>query len=510
MKCGQWPSKEEFLELAQQWRVVPVVRKIVADDLTAIGLYRRLGGGRAGTFLLESAEFDGAWNRWSFIGVSSRAILTATDGQASWTGEVPEGIPTTGPLLAILRKALQVLRNKKIPGLPPLTGAFVGSLGWNILSEWEPSLKPTKPSEFPVPDAALALVGEVCAVDHYDGSIWLISNAINFNGKPSGAEAAYQRSLEAIEQMQQKILSPLVPQVFAVGREEGDIHQRVGQEAFEQMVRDAKEHIKAGNIFQVVLSQRIDMNTEVDPLLVYRVLRQINPSPYMYLLNMPGPEGNFAVVGSSPETLMRLEGDTLTTFPIAGSRPRGATPAEDARLEASLLADAKERAEHTMLVDLSRNDLSKVCDPSTLSVDDFMSIKKFSHIMHICSTVSATLAPRMGALDALTATFPAGTLSGAPKPRALEIIADFEPAQRNVFGGVVGRLDLDGDADLAIAIRTAVMCNGVASVQSGAGIVADSDPHTEYVETRNKAAALLQAVRLSQGAQFLGNGKNHA
>ena len=503
MQFETWPSEDEFLELAKNRRVVPVVRKIMADEFSAIGLYRGLGCGGPGTFLLESAEFDGSWNRWSFIGVRSRAILSAIDGQARWHGEVPEGIPTTGPLLATLRQALSVLKTEKIPGLPPLTGAFVGSLGWNTLTEWEPAGKAETPSEFPIPDATLALVGEVCAVDHYDGSVWLVSNAINFNGEQSGAKDAYERSLQAIEQMQEQICEPLKPQNWQVGTEKGEIRQRVGEKAFEEMVVRAKEHIRAGNIFQVVLSQRIDMDTDADPLLVYRMLRQINPSPYMYLLNMPGPKGSFAVVGSSPETLMRLEEGILTTFPIAGSRPRGKTPAEDLQMEQSLLADAKERAEHTMLVDLSRNDLSKVCDPATLTVDDFMSIKKFSHIMHICSTVSAKLLPQMGALDAFTATFPAGTLSGAPKPRALQIISEFEPAQRNVFGGVVGRLDLDGDADLAIAIRTAVIFDGTASVQSGAGIVADSDPHTEYIETRNKAAAVLQAVRLAQGARSL-------
>lgn len=229
MQFETWPSEDEFLELAKNRRVVPVVRKIMADEFSAIGLYRKLGCGGPGTFLLESAEFDGSWNRWSFIGVRSRAILSAIDGQARWHGEVPEGIPTTGPLLATLRQALSVLKTEKIPGLPPLTGAFVGSLGWNTLTEWEPAGKAETPSEFPIPDATLALVGEVCAVDHYDGSVWLVSNAINFNGEQSGAKDTYERSLQAIEQMQEQICEPLKPQNWQVGTEKGEIRQRVGK-----------------------------------------------------------------------------------------------------------------------------------------------------------------------------------------------------------------------------------------------------------------------------------------
>ena len=287
--------------------------------------------------------------------------------------------------------------------------------------------------------------------------------------------------------------------------EEPGLTFRTAREDFTSGVVAAKQAIRDGEVFQVVLSQRLDLDSPADPLDVYRVLRTINPSPYMYFLHLPDAEGgDFHVVGSSPETLVKVTGRQAQSYPIAGSRPRGATPAADAAAAAEMLADPKERAEHLMLVDLARNDLGRVCEPGTVAVVEFMAVKRFSHIMHMSSTVTGTVRREASAVDVLTATFPAGTLSGAPKTRAIELIDELEPARRGVYGGTVGYFDLDGDLDMAIAIRTAVITGGRASVQAGGGLVADSDPEAEYWESRNKAAAAVRAVQRAARLSGLG------
>lgn len=496
-----WPSLPEFRHLGAHRRVVPVVRRVLADEFAPVGIYRRLGGGRPGTFILESAEHDGSWSRWSFVGAASRATLTAHEGVATWTGDVPAGIPASGPVLEVVAAALEALATDPVPGLPPLTSGLVGSLGWDVLRAWEPTLRAQAPREVDVPDVALCLATDMAAVDHRDGSVWLIANAVNFDGSPEHVDEAHANAVARLDAMEERLRAPLDTAVGVLDPDAGEpaLELRTPREDFEAAVRRAQQYIRDGDAFQVVLSQRAEVDCDADPADVYRVLRTLNPSPYMYLFVLPrGPgRGSFAVVGSSPETLVRLHEGTVTTFPIAGSRPRGETPQEDQDLAAELLKDPKELAEHVMLVDLARNDLTKVGDPATVEVVEFMEIKRFSHVMHISSTVQARVRPDVGALDALVATFPAGTLSGAPKPRAIEIIDELEPARRGVYGGVVGYLDFAGGMDMAIAIRTAVILDGRAHVQAGAGIVADSVPATEYQEVRSKAAAAVRAVQIA-------------
>lgn len=504
---GTWPSRDTFRGLARTRRVIPVVRRVLADELSAVGVYRQLAAGGAGTYILESAEHDGAWGRWSFIGAASAGAIVASGGHAAWVGAHPSGALVEGTFLEVVHSALSTLRADPIPGLPPLTGALVGSLGWGIIPEWEPTLVAHAPRETDIPDAVLCLATEVAAIDHSDGSVWLVAICWNMDGSDERVDEAHEAALRRLDSMAERLCAPIRPAVLGMDGTRGpagearppapapEVRHRTARADFESSVVAAKEAIRDGEAFQIVVSQRLDVDTDAPGLDVYRVLRTVNPSPYMYYLNLPdGRGGTYEVVGSSPETLMRTEGRRVWTYPIAGSRPRGATSAEDRALAAELLEDPKELSEHVMLVDLARNDLSKVCDPATLEVSTLMEVKRFSHIQHISSTVTGRLRDGVDALDCLVATFPAGTLSGAPKPRAIRLIDDLEPAARGVYGGVVGYFDLSGDADLAIAIRTACLRDGVASVQAGAGLVADSVPATEYEETRNKAAAALTSV----------------
>ena len=499
IEWGQvWPSLEEFTELTASRRVVPVVTKILVDDAAPVSLYRQLAQSRPGTFLLESAEHDGRWSRWSFIGVNSRAALVARDGKARWFGDVPEGIATSGSTLEVLTSAMAELTSEPVDGLPPLTGGMVGALGWDIIFDWEPNLKRKAVSEHTTPDVAMCLADDVVAVDHHESAVWLIANAINRNNTPDGVERAYIDAVARLDALRTQLAAPVTLAPAVVGNEPApEPELRTPQLEFEAAVLRGKEAIVDGDVFQVVLSQRADIDCPAEPLEVYRVLRTINPSPYMYYLQLPddADEAGFAVVGSSPETLMRAIDGRVSTFPIAGSRPRGKTAHEDRDLAEELLKDPKELAEHVMLVDLARNDLAKVCEPGTVEVVELMDIKRFSHIMHISSTVEGIIRPGVSAVECLSATFPAGTLSGAPKPRAIELIDELEPARRGIYGGVIGYFDFSGNADLAIAIRTAVIAGGRATVQAGAGIVADSVPTTEFIETRNKAAAAVRAIQ---------------
>lgn len=494
-----WPDLPTFRALARDRRVVPVVRRLLADEVTPVGLYRTLARGRPGTFILESAELDGSWSRYSFIGVTSRATLTVVDGQARWLGDVPVGVPREGDVLDVLAQTLEVLRTPAITGLPPLTSGLVGALGWDIVRHWEPTLPAEAPEELDVPELTLCLASDLAAVDHLDGTVWLIANAINFDDTDERVDEAHADAVARLDRMQGRLATPAaaVPGVLTDGPEP-ELEFRTTRADFEASVRAGKEAIRDGEVFQVVLSQRLDLDCPADPLDVYRVLRTINPSPYMYYFALQDAAGaQFAVVGSSPETLVKVTDGEVVTFPIAGSRPRGTSPAHDAELAEELLADPKERAEHIMLVDLSRNDLVKVCVPTSVEVVELMAVHRFSHIMHISSTVVGRLRAGATALQALTATFPAGTLSGAPKPRAIALIDELEPARRGIYGGTVGYFDFAGNMDMAIAIRTALIRDGRASVQAGGGIVADSVEALEYEESRNKAAAAVRAVQLA-------------
>jgi anthranilate synthase component 1 len=372
---------------------------------------------------------------------------------------------------------------------------MVGFVAYDAVRHWE-KLPDSPPDEIGVPDLSMLLAEDVVVHDAHDSTVVLVANALNLNATADGVDAAYDDALARLGTLRERLRTPLQGG-GSVYDAVSDLEPkaRTAQREYEAAVDEAVRDIVDGEIFQVVPSQRFSLPLAADPLDVYRVLRRMNPSPYMYLLRTEDAEGEpIDVVGASPESLVTVRGSTATTHPIAGSRPRGADPEEDERLGAQLLADPKERSEHLMLVDLARNDLQKFCAPGTVVVRDFMHIERFSHIQHIVSTVTGTLDEDATAYDALRATFPAGTLSGAPKPSAMRIIDRLEPVRRGVYGGTVGYIDFAGDMDMAIAIRTAVIKEGTAHVQAGGGVVADSDATMEHRETQTKAAAALRAV----------------
>jgi anthranilate synthase component 1 len=494
---GTWPSLETFRVLATDRRVIPVVRRFLADGETPIGVYRKLADDRPGSFLLESAE-AGIWARWSIVGAASRATLTAVAGQAHWLGAPPVGVPTDGDPLHALRDTVAALSAPRLPGLPPLTGGMVGFLAWDVVRRWE-RLPDTTVDELAVPELSMSLATDLAVLDHSDGTLLLVANAVNYDATDERVDEAWADAVARLDAMTRRLAEPAPSTVAVHGRVgpggvEG-VHGRSTREEYVSAVREGKAAIRDGEVFQVVLAQRFDLDCPADALDVYRVLRASNPSPYMYLYRTTDPAGRrLDVVGSSPEALVTVRDGRVITHPIAGTRPRGSSVAQDAALAEELLGDAKERAEHLMLVDLSRNDLGRVCVPGSVEVVDFMDVERYSHVMHLVSTVEGDLAAGRTAYDVLQATFPAGTLSGAPKPRAMEIIDKLEPVRRGLYGGVVGYLDVAGDMDFAIAIRTALLRDGVAHVQAGAGIVADSVPEAEDEECRNKAAAVLRAV----------------
>jgi anthranilate synthase component I len=494
-----WPSLETFQVRAEDRRVIPVVRRLMADAETPVGVYRKLAKDAPGTFLLESAEHGGVWSRYSIVGARCRATLTERDGEAHWLGEPPVGVPTTGSPLEALRDTVAALATEPVDGLPPLTGGMVGAITYDAVRRWE-RLPETAPDVLGLPEISMMLATDLAVLDHADGSLLLVANAVNYDASDDRVEQAWADAVARLDAMTTDLAAPADSTVATVDRSAFDaalaeVGSNFTADAFEQLVEEAKEAIRAGEVFQVVVSQRFSTTCPADALDVYRALRTTNPSPYMYLLRLPLPDGTaYDVVGSSPEALVKVTGRRAITHPIAGSRPRGKSPEEDQALAEDLLADPKERAEHVMLVDLGRNDLQRVCVAGTVDVVEFMNVRRYSHVMHLESTVVGDLRPESTAYDVLAATFPAGTLSGAPKPRALRLIEGYEPSRRGVYGGVVGYLDFHGDLDMAIAIRTAVIRDGVAHVQAGAGIVADSVPTTEYDETVNKAAAALRAV----------------
>lgn len=500
------PSLEEFRELAKDRRVIPVACRVLADTETPVALYRKLAQERAGTFLLESAEHGRSWSRYSFVGVRSRAMLTALDGVTRWLGDVPVGISPNDNPLETLRETLAALHTPVMPGLPPLTSGMVGMISYDAVRRWE-KLPDMAPDELQIPEVAMLLATDIAVLDHWDGSVWLIANAINFDATDERVDEAYKAAIARIDQMKKDLTQPSESSasVFDASVQPRFTHRSEAQTYLDNVER-CKELIRAGDAFQIVLSQRFDAPVTASSLDVYRVLRVQNPSPYMYLFRFPShlteadtlpEESAFDVVGSSPEALVTLHQGRALLHPIAGTRPRGKTEKEDHANAESLMADLKERAEHLMLVDLGRNDLGRVCASGSVEVSDFMSIERYSHVMHIVSTVEGELAHDKSAYDLLAATFPAGTLSGAPKPRAMQIIEELEPVRRGVYGGCVGYLDFAGDMDTAIAIRTAVISNGIAHVQAGAGIVADSNPESEHQECINKAAAVLRAVAVA-------------
>ncbi|WP_300344831.1 anthranilate synthase component I [Nesterenkonia sp.] len=504
------PTEDQFLKLAQEHRVIPVSLRLLADSHTPLSIYRALsvdstGAGAPGTFLMESAAPGAAWDRHSFIGVASAATLTERDGKAVWLGTPPAGAPSEGTTAEVLRDTLEFLgRRSFTEELPHLASGMVGYAGWDVVRHWEKLPHPPQ-DDLGLPELAMNLVSDLAVHDNRDGTVTLIANAINRDGRPTGAAAAYADAAARLEAMRAKLALPVAPEVVTAPADwdqlvEQDLSSRVrhswDQSQYLGVLGKAKQAIVDGEVFQIVVSRRFEVDTDVDALAVYRMMRLLNPSPYMYLMNFATPDGEpYQVVGASPEALVTVDAERrAVSHPIAGTRPRGATPAEDRELAEDLLADEKERAEHIMLVDLARNDLAKVCVPGSVEVTQFMAVEHFSHVMHLTSHVQGTLADSATSYDVLAATFPAGTLSGAPKPRALQLLDAWEPTRRGVYGGVVGYFDLSGRMDAAIAIRSAVLAGGTAYVQSGGGIVADSDDDAERQETVNKAAAPLRAV----------------
>ena len=492
------PTLEQFRKLAIERRVIPVFRRFLADGESAIGLYTKLAANLPGTYLLESAE-QGVWSRYSFIGVRAAATLTEEAGQVRWLGHTPVGLPTGGDPLSALAETLRLLHTSPTDGMPPFTSGMVGYLSYDAVRRVE-RLPDTNPRDLDIPELAFLLASDLAVLDHHEGQVWLVANAINFDATDERVDEAYAESVARIDAMAARLAAP-TPSLAASAAFDSPLpvrRQRTPEE-FQTAVRSAVEEIRAGQAFQIVVSQRFEVDTTADALDIYRVLRLTNPSPYMYLLRLEDSRGRgFDIVGSSPEALVTVKDGVAITHPIAGSKPRGGTPAEDTALEAELLSDPKERAEHLMLVDLGRNDLGRVCEPGTVEVLEFMDVRRYSHIMHLESTVQGRVDADHSALDVVLAAFPAGTLSGAPKVRAMELIDELEVSRRALYGGVVGYLDFAGNADAAIAIRTALLRDGVAYVQAGGGIVADSDPASEDQESQNKAAAVVRAISVAQ------------
>ena len=487
------PSRDDFHALARDHSVVPVWRELVADMTTPVAAFARLVGERPG-FLLESVEHAERWSRWSFVGRNPLTTIVARGGRLDVDGELPLGVPTDRGVLATLEHLLEHYRSPQLPELPPLHGGVIGYLGYDVVREVE-HLPDVPHDDLGRPDAVLSVIGQLAAFDHWRQRVTLIDNVlVEPDATVDDLDAAYEAAVARLEQLAEDGAHPLgEPLVDPPDPSDPlpEVTSTMGAEMYCAAVDVAKEHILAGDIFQVVLAQRFDLELNADPFDVYRVLRQVNPSPYMYFLRHP----EVTLVGSSPEPMVQLLDGRVVSRPIAGTRPRGATDEEDRRLGAELAEHPTEVAEHVMLIDLARNDVGRVVEFGTEQVDEMMTLERYSHVMHLTSQVSGKLAEGRTPIDVLRATLPAGTVSGAPKVRAMEIIDALEPTKRGPYAGVVGYLDFSGNIDTAIAIRTMVIGpDGIASVQAGAGVVADSDPMGEHEECRNKARALLAAV----------------
>ncbi len=484
-------SLAEFKALAAQGTFVPVCKEIMADLLTPVSAFLKIAGHADYAFLLESVEGGEHLGRYSFLGKDPFLVLRAgRDGkatveQAGVTGELTEAF------IPALRRLMTDFKSPAVPGLPRFTGGAVGFLGYDATPWFEPVplARGAAPDESE-PAAGFMIFDTVLAFDHVRHRMLLIANA---RVRPDDdLEALYQFACAKIGFLERELQASLSEPMASAGAPVA-VRSNVSREQFESAVRKGKEYIAAGDVYQVVLSQRFDVEVEADPFTVYRALRHVNPSPYMFFVRM----GQRAIIGSSPEMLVRVENGQVQTHPIAGTRPRGRDEAEDLRLSDELKADEKERAEHVMLVDLGRNDIGRVSEYGTVRVPQFMGLERFSHVMHLVSVVEGKLAADCDRLDALVSCFPAGTVSGAPKIRAMEIIAELEPDRRGLYAGAVGYLDFAGNLDFCIAIRTIVMSGTRAFVQAGAGIVTDSNPATEFEETCSKARALTRALELA-------------
>ncbi len=473
---------------AEGYNRIPVSRRVFADFDTPLSIYMKLAG-RRNTYLLESVHGGETWGRYSIIGLPCRRRLVVSGRQVRLEadGEVVESAETDDPLHWI-ESYRQRWRVPRIAGLPRFSGGLVGYFGYDTVRYIEPRLAGGEnPDDLGTPDILLLVSEEVVVYDNLSAQLTLITFA------DPADEKAWERAVERLDELELRLRRMVESRVIPVGNGrdlEHEFRSNMRRQDFEAAVERAKSYIAEGDVMQVVLSQRLSLPCRAAPLDLYRVLRCLNPSPYMYFFDL----GDFHIVGSSPEILTRVENDEITVRPIAGTRRRGLTMAEDVALAEELLADPKERAEHLMLIDLGRNDVGRVAEIGSVRLTERMVIERYSHVMHIVSNVVGRLRPDMTAIDVLRATFPAGTVSGAPKVRAMEIIDELETSKRGIYAGAVGYIDWNGTMDTAIAIRTAVIRDGLMHVQVGAGIVADSQPASEWEETMNKGRALFRAI----------------
>ena len=485
------PSRDEFRALAGEHTVVPVWTEVLADLETPVAAFAKLVGSGSG-FLLESVEHGERWSRYSFVGRDPVATLELRDGKITTFGNVPASVPLDRGMLAALDELLRIYRAPIIADLPPLQSGVMGYLGYDVVREVE-RLPDVPHDDRLLPDAAMSVIGSLAAFDHWRQRVYLIESVPVLGMNDAELDDAYDAAMTRVEKAVADLARPLA--YVPVGPPHTDdelpsVRSTMANGMYQQAVEVAKEHIVAGDIFQVVLAQRYDIDLEADPFDFYRVLRQVNPSPYMYFLKHP----DITIVGSSPEPMVQVRGRKVISRPIAGTRRRGRDDDHDRRMAGELKENPKEVAEHIMLVDLARNDVGRIARFGTVHVDELMTLERYSHVMHLTSQVSGELVDGKTPIDVLRATLPAGTVSGAPKVRAMEIIDELEPVKRGPYAGVVGYVDFSGNLDTAIAIRTMFVGAHGASFQAGAGIVADSIPDDEDLECRNKAAALLAAV----------------
>lgn len=471
---------------------IPLVREVLADLDTPLSTYIKLADGEY-TYLFESVSGSEKASRYSIIGLSARRLFRATGHKVEILedGEIVESLTAADPLEAV-RDYQQRFKAPDIEGLPRFTGGLVGYFGYDTIRYIEPNLGENQhPDPLQTPDILLMVSDEVLIFDKLKGRLFIVINVDP--GKPDAWESGQLRIDEIVKKLDQPLSHQSKASVSDVS--EKDFHSHFSKQGYMDAVERAREYIRAGDIMQVVLSQRMTIPYQAEPLDLYRALRTLNPSPYMYFMNL----GDFQVVGSSPEILVQVDAGEATVRPIAGTRPRGANEAEDVALEKDLLNDPKELAEHLMLVDLGRNDLGRIAEIGTVKLTERMLIERYSHVMHIVSNVICNIRPEFDAIDVLKATFPAGTVSGAPKIRAMEIIDELEPLKRGIYSGAVGYLGWNGNMDTAIAIRTSVIKDGMLNIQVGAGIVADSQPENEWEETLNKGRATFRAVAMAAG-----------
>ncbi len=487
------PSRDDFHAFAAAHSIVPVWAEVLGDLETPVAAFAKLVGDQPG-FLLESVEHGERWSRFSFVGRNPSATMVLRDGMLEVTGDLPPSIPTDQGMLAAIEALLGTYTSPAFDELPPMHGGIMGYLGYDVIREIE-DLPDIPADDHGLPDAIMSVIGSLAAFDHWKQRIYMIESVPTHGLSDSQLDDAYDAASVRVHAAIDRLAQPL-PYMPAEPPSKSDdlpeLRSSMPNGMYQRAVEVAKEYILDGDIFQVVLAQRFDIELKADPFDVYRVLRQVNPSPYMYFLRNP----EITIVGSSPEPMVQLLDRKVISRPIAGTRSRGATDEQDRLLAAELIEHPKERAEHVMLVDLARNDVGRVAKFGTVHPDELMTLEKYSQVMHMTSQVSGDLRDGLGPIDVLRATLPAGTVSGAPKVRAMEIIDELEPVKRGPYAGVVGYVDWSGNLDTAIAIRTMfIRPDGVtASLQAGAGIVADSDPDDEDTECRNKAAGLLAAI----------------